>query len=46
MMHDAHIEGTTAVGRATVQVLAMNDIRRVELRSELLKKGTKIKLMN
>ncbi len=30
------IEGITAVGRATVQVLAMNDARRLELRAELL----------
>jgi hypothetical protein len=29
------IEGTTPVGRATVRVLAMNDARRMELRSEL-----------
>ena len=40
--HDAgcaRVEGITSVGRATVQVLAMNDIRRVELRAELLKTG-------
>lgn len=30
------IEGITALGRATVQVLAMNDARRLELRAELL----------
>ena len=30
------IEGLTPVGRATVHVLAMNDARRLELRSELL----------
>ena len=29
------IEGISATGRATVQVLAMNDARRVELRAEL-----------
>lgn len=30
------IKGRTPVGRATVNVLAMNDARRLELRSELL----------
>ena len=30
------IEGVTPVGRATVHVLAMNDARRLELRSEIL----------
>lgn len=30
------LEGRTPVGRATVQVLGMNDARRLELRSELL----------
>ena len=30
------IEGITPVGRATVQVLGMNDARRLELRSQLL----------
>ena len=30
------IEGITAVGRATVQVLAMNDARRLSLRLEFL----------
>jgi hypothetical protein len=29
------IEGITPCGRATVRVLAMNDVRRLELRSEL-----------
>jgi hypothetical protein len=33
---DAIIEGLTPVGRATVQVLAMNDARRVELRGQIL----------
>ena len=28
-----------AVGRATVQVLNMNDARRLELRTEVLKRG-------
>jgi hypothetical protein len=32
----AMIEGITAVGRATVHVLAMNDARRVELRAQIL----------
>src|SRR5580658_9782150 len=32
----AIIEGVTAVGRATVDVLAMNDPRRIELRELLL----------
>lgn len=35
----AIIEGLSASGRATVQVLAMNDIRRIELRLELLTLG-------
>jgi hypothetical protein len=33
------IEGTSVTGRATVQVLAMNDARRVEVRQEILKSG-------
>jgi hypothetical protein len=33
------IEGLTPIGRATVQVLAMNDARRLELRSELAARG-------
>ncbi len=32
------IEGVTAIGRATVQVLAINDPRRLELRQEILKR--------
>ncbi len=36
---NAHIEGLTASGRATVHVLAMNDPRRIELRQELLALG-------
>jgi hypothetical protein len=32
----AHIEGLTASGRATVETLALNDARRVELRQALL----------
>ena len=34
---DARIIGITAVGRATVQVLSMNDARRLELRTAILK---------
>ena len=33
------IEGLTAVGRTTVQLLAMNDARRIELRAEMLARG-------
>jgi hypothetical protein len=33
------IEGISPVGRATVQLLGMNDARRLELRSELLAHG-------
>ncbi|HXP86264.1 MAG TPA: hypothetical protein VN841_16175 [Bryobacteraceae bacterium] len=33
------IEGTTPFGRATVQVLGMNDARRLDLRKELLGRG-------
>jgi HNH endonuclease len=39
VFRDERIEGTSAVGRATVQVLAMNDARRLELRHEFLKRG-------
>ena len=35
----ALILGTSAVGRATVQLLQMNADRRVELRSELINQG-------
>ena len=34
-LHGFLVQGLTANGRATVQVLAMNDARRVELRMEL-----------
>jgi hypothetical protein len=34
--HGTHIIGITPTGRATVHVLAMNDPRRLELRSEIL----------
>jgi len=33
------IEGISASGRTTVQLLAFNDARRLELRQELLKLG-------
>ena len=33
----ALIAGITVIGRATVQVLAMNDARRLEVRKEILK---------
>jgi len=33
------IEGITATGRATIQALAMNDPRRLDLRTELLDSG-------
>ncbi|MDP8983196.1 MAG: HNH endonuclease [Acidobacteriota bacterium] len=35
----ARIEGISATGGATVQVLAMNDARRIEVRQEVLKYG-------
>jgi len=35
----AYIEGLSASGRATVHVLGMNDVRRLELRRELLAMG-------
>ena len=34
-----HINGISAIGRATVQVLDMNDARRREMRKEILKHG-------
>ena len=34
-----HIEGVSPVGRATVQVVAMNDARRLELRTEWMMLG-------
>ena len=39
LVQGIRIEGITAGGRATVQVLAMNDARRLELRAELLLRG-------
>jgi HNH endonuclease len=38
-LRDARIDGSTPTGRATVQVLAMNDARRVELRAGLISRG-------
>ena len=35
----ARISGISAVGRATVQVLNVNDARRLELRTEVLRRG-------
>jgi hypothetical protein len=34
-----HIEGLTPTGRATVEVLVLNDARRLELRQQLLELG-------
>lgn len=36
---EAHVDGLTPSGRATVEVLVLNDARRVELRHELLEFG-------
>jgi len=36
LFHGVRLQGITPSGRATVQVLAMNDARRLELRSQLL----------
>jgi hypothetical protein len=38
----ARINGLTPIGRATVQVLNMNDARRLEIRAEILKQGVKL----
>jgi hypothetical protein len=35
LFHGVRIQGITPAGRATVMVLAMNDARRLELRSQL-----------
>ncbi len=35
LFHGVRIQGITSVGRATVKVLARNDARRLELRSQL-----------
>ena len=39
LIQDGRIVGITPLGRATVQVLAMNGARRLELRAELLARG-------
>jgi len=39
LLQGAYIVGITPVGRATVHALAINDERRLELRSELLARG-------
>ena len=39
VFQDIRIEGLTPTGRATVQLLAMNDARRLELRSEMRASG-------
>jgi hypothetical protein len=36
LFRGVRLQGRSPAGRATVQVLAMNDTRRIELRSELL----------
>jgi 5-methylcytosine-specific restriction endonuclease McrA len=35
----SQIVGSTAIGRATIQLLTMNDARRLELRGQILKSG-------
>jgi hypothetical protein len=42
VFRNVRIEGVTPTGRATVQVLAMNDARRVELRTKLLSGGERL----
>jgi hypothetical protein len=39
MFRDAHIDGISPVGRATVQALMLNDARRLALRAELMARG-------
>jgi hypothetical protein len=39
VFQSVRIEGISSTGRATIQVLAMNDARRLELRRELQKRG-------
>jgi hypothetical protein len=36
---EEYIEGLTPTGRATVEVLSLNDVRRLDLRRELLAIG-------
>lgn len=38
-MRDAHILGLSPVGRATVRLLRMNDVRRLDLRRDLIRRG-------
>jgi hypothetical protein len=38
-MEGPRIVGITAIGRATVRVLDLNDVRRLELRAAILKAG-------
>jgi 5-methylcytosine-specific restriction endonuclease McrA len=38
-LRTVHVEGITPVGRATVNLLAINDPRRLELRGEILMRG-------
>jgi len=38
-LHGPAIVGVTAIGRTTVEVLAMNEGRRVQLRTELIARG-------
>jgi hypothetical protein len=35
----AGVMGLTPVGRATAQVLDLNDVRRLKLRAEIIKRG-------
>jgi hypothetical protein len=39
VLQGVRIEGLTSTGRATIQVLAMNDARRLDLRAELAARG-------
>ena len=39
VFREAYLEGLTPTGRVTVEVLALNDARRIELRQELLTLG-------
>jgi hypothetical protein len=41
-MEGERVIGITAVGRATLQLLAMNDPRRVELRAQILSSGEEL----
>jgi len=41
-MEGGRIVGITPTGRATVQLLAMNDARRVELRTQILSLGSQL----